>query len=67
MEKKKNSKHWKNVRKDVRVTVRFTEPLHRAIDKRAYEENRTVSAVIIEAVRKLLDFKMPPPDSITKK
>jgi predicted DNA binding CopG/RHH family protein len=67
MEKKKNIRHWKEDRKEIRVTVRFSEPLYTAIAKRAYQEDKTVSAVIIEAARTLLDFKKPLPDNLGKK
>jgi hypothetical protein len=60
MNEKKSVQHRKDIRKDVRLTVRLTEPLFNALEDRAYEESKTVSAVIIEAVRKFLDFKMPP-------
>jgi len=60
-------KHWKSVRKDVPVTVRFTKPLYQAIVARAYDENKSISAVIVESVRKHLDFKMPPMRGYIKK
>jgi hypothetical protein len=60
MDEKKSVKHRKIIRKDVRLTIRLTEPLSKALEDRAYEESTTVSAVIVAAVRKYLDFKMPP-------
>jgi DNA-binding FadR family transcriptional regulator len=57
---KKSIQHRKTIRKEKRLTVRFHQQLYTAIEARAYEESKTVSAVIIEAVRKHLDFKMPP-------
>ena len=50
----------KAVRKECRLTVRFTQPLYEALDHKAYEENKSNSTIIIEAVMKYLDFKMPP-------
>jgi predicted DNA-binding protein len=60
-EKKSNAvEHWKDVRAEKRLTIRFTAQLYAALDTRSYEESKTISAIVIEAVRKYLDFKMPP-------
>jgi Skp family chaperone for outer membrane proteins len=64
MDKEKSQKQVnvrrKAVRKERRLTVRFTEPLYDAIETRAYQENKSISTVIIESAMKFLDFKMPP-------
>ncbi len=60
--KKSETTHRKAIRKEHRLTIRFTEPLYKEIETRAYEENKTVSGFIIQAMIKFLNFKMPPRD-----
>ena len=64
MERKKSEQpekiRRKVVRKERRLTVRITDPLYEAIENRAYEENKSISTIIVESVIKHLDFKMPP-------
>jgi len=64
MEQKKSKKPEKTrrkvVRKERRLTVRITDPLYEAIENRAYEENKSISTIVVESVIKHLDFKMPP-------
>jgi predicted DNA binding CopG/RHH family protein len=61
MKRKRTVKH---VKKEGRVSIRISYPLLKAVEKKAYEEDKSISAVIVEGVRKYLNFKMPPmPDA----
>jgi len=53
-------KQRKRLRKERRVTVRLNDELFVATEDRAYQEAKTISGVILEALIKHLDFKMPP-------
>jgi hypothetical protein len=48
------------VKKDERIAARVTRELYDALQKRAYEENKSGSVILVEALIKYLDFKMPP-------
>lgn len=48
------------VKKDERIAARVTRELYDALQKRAYEENKSGSVILVEALIKFLDFKMPP-------
>lgn len=57
---KKAVKHRKVIRKEMRVAARITQELYDALQHRAYQENKSASIVMVEALMKYLDFKMPP-------
>jgi hypothetical protein len=48
------------VKKDERIAARVTRELYDALQKRAYEENKSGSVILVEALIRFLDFKMPP-------
>jgi hypothetical protein len=52
-------KRRKIIRKEARVAARITPELFEVVSKRAYEENKSVSIIVVEALIKFLDFKMP--------
>jgi uncharacterized protein (DUF1778 family) len=56
MEKKKK----KLVVREQRIAARVTQELYEALQERAYTEHKTMSNLVVEAVIKFLDFKMPP-------
>jgi hypothetical protein len=58
---KKPVKRRKAIRKEMRVAARITPELWEAVSKRAYEENKSVSIILVESLIKYLDFKMPNP------
>jgi hypothetical protein len=61
MEKKvQPDRRRKPVRKERRIATRLTEDLFNALQQRAYEENKSASVVLTEALIKYLNFKMPP-------
>ena len=57
---KKLGRPKKEVTKGTMVAARLTQELHDALHKRAYEENKTASVIVVEALIKYLNFKMPP-------
>jgi predicted HicB family RNase H-like nuclease len=52
--------HRKEIRREKRIAARVTEELFEAASARAYEEHKTVSTIVVEALIKYLNFKMPP-------
>ena len=57
---KKLGRPEKEVTKETMVAARLTRELHAALHKRAYEENKTASVIVVEALIRFLNFKMPP-------
>ncbi len=57
---KKAGARRKDVRKEQRVAARITQQLYDVLKERAYSENKATSVVLVEALMKYLDFKMPP-------
>lgn len=55
--------HRKEIRREKRIAARVTEELFQAASERAYEEHKTISTLVVEALIKYLDFKMPPLES----
>lgn len=53
-------KQRKLIRRERRIALRVTEELFEAMNDRAYQENKTASGVMVEALIKHLNFKMPP-------
>lgn len=51
--------HRKDIRREKRIAARVTEELFEAAAERAYEEHKTVSTIVVEALIKYLKFKMP--------
>ena len=49
----------KEIRREKRIAARVTEELFQAASERAYEEHKTISNIIVEALVKYLDFRMP--------
>jgi len=58
--KRKQGRPEKMVRKDERIAARITRELYDALQKRAYEEQKNASIVMVEALMQYLNFKMPP-------
>ena len=54
---KKLGRPKKEVRKATMVATRLTQELHDALHRRAYEENKSASVIVVEALIKHLDFK----------
>jgi predicted HicB family RNase H-like nuclease len=52
--------HRKEIRREKRIAARVTEELFEAASERAYEEHKTLSTLVVEALMKYLNFKMPP-------
>jgi hypothetical protein len=50
----------KEVKKTQRIAARLTQELYDALHARAYQENKVASTILVEALIKYLDFKMPP-------
>lgn len=55
-------KHRKEIRRERRIAARITEELFQAASDRAYEEHKSISSLVVEALIKYLDFKMPLPE-----
>jgi hypothetical protein len=49
----------KVIRREQRIAARVTEELYIALQDRAYEKHKTMSTLVVEALIKYLDFKMP--------
>lgn len=52
----------KPAKKEKLLAARVSPELYKAVSDRAYEEQKSASAIIVEALRKYLNFKMPPRD-----
>jgi hypothetical protein len=52
-------KHNKIIRREQRIAARVTEELYTALQDRAYQEHKTMSTLVVEALIQLLNFKMP--------
>ena len=50
----------KEIKKTQRVAARLTQELYDALQLRAYQENKVASTILVEALIRFLDFKMPP-------
>jgi hypothetical protein len=50
----------KEIRKEQRVAARLTQELYDALQLRAYQENKAISVILVEALIKHLNFQMPP-------
>ena len=53
-------RHRKDVRREKRIAARVTEELYEAASQKAYEEHKTLSTLVVEALMEYLDFKLPP-------
>jgi uncharacterized protein (DUF1778 family) len=47
------------IKREKRVAARITKELYQALEKRAFQEHKTMTTLVIEAIMKYLDFKMP--------
>jgi hypothetical protein len=57
---KKMGRPRKEIKKNQRIAARITQELYDALQTRAYQENKVTSTILVEALIKYLDFKMPP-------
>jgi len=57
---KKMGRPIKDIKKNQRIAARITQELYDALQTRAYQENKVTSTILVEALIKYLDFKMPP-------
>ena len=47
------------IKRDERIAARISTELFEALQDRAFREHKTMTTLVIEAVMKYLDFKMP--------
>jgi hypothetical protein len=52
-------KHYKVIRREKRIAARVKEELYNALQDRAYQEHKTMSTLVVEALIQFLGFKMP--------
>jgi hypothetical protein len=57
---KKKRRKAKAVRKEERVSARITQGLYEAVKLRAHQEQKPTSFVLLDALSKYLDYKVPP-------
>jgi predicted DNA-binding protein len=52
-------KHKKVRRWEQRIAARVSDELYNALEGRAYQEHKTMSAVVVEAIIKYLGIQVP--------